>query len=179
MGFSELRSVSCVFIKWFGTGVFVLVLFYVDDFLTLFRSGVQLEEAYQAIAAIYEIHRMKEVKRYPAVELRWSKSQGGAIVLRMFQPTYIKIMVVRYGMKDSRPASTLMVASRFAHLEAEEVTTVVEQNLYQQIIGPLLRLALKTRPDILTAVCILSSRCRRRHCYCRRRRHCAGRIRSA
>jgi Reverse transcriptase (RNA-dependent DNA polymerase) len=29
MGFSELRSVSCAFIKWFGTGVFLLVLVYV------------------------------------------------------------------------------------------------------------------------------------------------------
>jgi hypothetical protein len=32
----------------------------------------------------------------------------------------------------------------------------VELNLYQQIIGSLLYLALKTRLDILTAVCILS-----------------------
>jgi hypothetical protein len=63
---------------------------------------------------------------------------------------------VRYGMQDSRPASTPMLESFFAHLEAEEDTTVVEVNLYQQIIGSLLYLALKTRPDILTAVCKLS-----------------------
>jgi Reverse transcriptase (RNA-dependent DNA polymerase) len=44
MGFSELRSVSCVFIKWFG--IFVLVLVYVDDLLMLSPSGVQLEEVY-------------------------------------------------------------------------------------------------------------------------------------
>jgi Reverse transcriptase (RNA-dependent DNA polymerase) len=61
MGFSELRSVSCVFIEWFGTGIFVLVLVYVDDLLMISLSGVQLEEVYQAIAAIYEIRRMKEV----------------------------------------------------------------------------------------------------------------------
>jgi Reverse transcriptase (RNA-dependent DNA polymerase) len=59
MGFSELRSVSCVFNKWFGTGIFVLVLVYVDDLLMLSPSGVQLEEVYLAIAAIYEIRRMK------------------------------------------------------------------------------------------------------------------------
>jgi hypothetical protein len=63
---------------------------------------------------------------------------------------------VRYGMQDSRPALTPMLESFFAHLEAEEDTTVVELNLDQQIIGSLLYLALKTRPDILTAVCILS-----------------------
>jgi Reverse transcriptase (RNA-dependent DNA polymerase) len=74
MGFSELRSVSCVCIKWFGTGVFVLVLVYVDDLLMLSPSGVQLEEVYQAIAAIYEIRRMKEVNLYLGVELRWSKT---------------------------------------------------------------------------------------------------------
>jgi Reverse transcriptase (RNA-dependent DNA polymerase) len=44
MGFFELKSVSCVFINWFGTGVFVLVLVYVDNFLMLCPSGVQLEE---------------------------------------------------------------------------------------------------------------------------------------
>jgi hypothetical protein len=46
MGFSELKSVSCVITKWFGTGVFVLVLVYVDDFMMLSPSGVQLEEGY-------------------------------------------------------------------------------------------------------------------------------------
>jgi hypothetical protein len=61
MGFSELQRVSCVFIKWFGTGVFVLVLVYVDDFLMLSFSGVQLEEVYQAITSLYEIRRRKEV----------------------------------------------------------------------------------------------------------------------
>jgi hypothetical protein len=75
MGISEFGTVSCVFIKWFGTGVFVLVLVYADDFLTLSPSGVQLEEVHQAIAAIYEIHRMKEVKLYLAVELRGSKTK--------------------------------------------------------------------------------------------------------
>jgi hypothetical protein len=38
-----------------------------------FPSGVQLEEFYLAIAAIYEIHRMKEVNHNLRVELRWRK----------------------------------------------------------------------------------------------------------
>jgi hypothetical protein len=37
---------------WFGTGIFVLELVYVDDLLMLSPSGVQMEEVYQAIAAI-------------------------------------------------------------------------------------------------------------------------------
>jgi hypothetical protein len=134
----------------------VLVLVYVDDLLIISPSGVQLEEVYQAIAAIYEIRRIKEVNFYLGVELRWSKRQGGAMVLHMLEPTYTKSILVQYGMQDSRPASTPMVESFFAHLEAEVDTTVAEQTLFQQIIGSLLYLALKTRPDILTAVCILS-----------------------
>jgi hypothetical protein len=69
MGFSELKCVSCVFIKWFGTGVFVLVLVYVDYFLMLSPTGLQLEEVYQGIASLYEIRRMKEVNLYLGVEL--------------------------------------------------------------------------------------------------------------
>jgi Reverse transcriptase (RNA-dependent DNA polymerase) len=61
-GFSELKSVSCVIIKWLGTGVYVLVLVYVDDFpMISLTSGVQLEEVYLAIASLYELRRMKEV----------------------------------------------------------------------------------------------------------------------
>jgi hypothetical protein len=59
MGFSGLKCVSCVFIKWFGTDVIDSVLVYADDFLTLSPNGVQLEEVYQAIASLYEIRRMK------------------------------------------------------------------------------------------------------------------------
>jgi Reverse transcriptase (RNA-dependent DNA polymerase) len=38
MGFSEFKSVSCGFIEWFGTSIFVLVQVYVDDFLMLSPS---------------------------------------------------------------------------------------------------------------------------------------------
>jgi hypothetical protein len=65
---------------------------------------------------------MKEVNLYLGVELRWNKRLGGAMMLHMLQPTYIKSMLDRYGMQDSRPASTPMLESFFAHLEAEEDT---------------------------------------------------------
>jgi Reverse transcriptase (RNA-dependent DNA polymerase) len=113
MGFFELKCVSCAFIKCFGTRVFVLALVYVDDFLMLSPSDVQLEEVYQAIASLYEIRRMKEVNLYLGVELRWSKRLGGVMMLHMLQPTYIKSMLVRYGMQDSPPASTPLLESFF------------------------------------------------------------------
>jgi hypothetical protein len=124
--------------KWFGTGVFVLVLVYVDDFPMLSPSGVQFEEVYQAIASLFEIRPTKEVNLYLGVELRWSKRQGGGMKFHMLHPTYVKSMLVRCGMQDSRPASTPMLESLFAYLEAEEDTTVVELYLHQQIIGSLL-----------------------------------------
>jgi hypothetical protein len=40
-------------------------------------------------------------------------------VCHMLHPTYIKSMLGRYGMQDSLPASTRMLESFFAHLEAE------------------------------------------------------------
>jgi hypothetical protein len=60
----------------------------------LSSSGVQVEKVYQAIAAIYEFRRMKDVNLYLGVELRWSKRLGGAMMLHMLQPTYIKSMLV-------------------------------------------------------------------------------------
>jgi hypothetical protein len=88
------------------------------------------------------------------------------MVLHILQPTYIKSILVRYGTQDSRPSSTPRVESIFARLEAEEDTTDIERNLYHQIIGSLLHIALKTRADILTAVCILSRFTRAPTKYC-------------
>jgi hypothetical protein len=98
-------------------------------------TGVQLEEVYQGIASLYEIRRRKQVNTYVGVELRWNKHLGGAMMLHMLQPMYIKSMLVRYGMQDSRPASTPVLEWFLAHLEAQEDTTVVGLILYQQIIG--------------------------------------------
>jgi hypothetical protein len=74
-------------------------------------SGLQLEEVSQAIASLYEIRRMKEINLYLGVELRWNTRLGGAMMLHLLQPTYIKSMLVRYGIQDSRPASTKMFES--------------------------------------------------------------------
>jgi hypothetical protein len=59
-----------------------------------------------------------------------------------------------------------MVEAFFVGLDAEEDKTVVDIELYQQTIGSLLYLALRTRPDTLAAVSILARLSQARAAYC-------------
>ena len=59
-------------------------------------------------------------------------------------------------MHKSKPAITPMVESFFSGLAAEEDKSVVNVQLYQQMIGCLLYIGQRSRPDILVAVLILA-----------------------
>lgn len=75
----------------------------------------------------------------------------------MSQPLYSEGILRIFGMADSKAAFTPMIESFFTGLEAENYTTLVAVTQYQSIIGCLLHISLRTRPDILTAVLILAS----------------------
>ena len=153
-GFTELPSCPCVFVKWIGKDV-VFILIYVDDLLVLSSNQQYLEETRDLIASLYELRVLEEINYYLGVELTWTNT-GDLEELVLSQPTYIESVLKRFGMENARPCPTPMVEGFFTGIEAEEDTTIVEQNLYQQCIGCLLHISLRTRPDIMTAVGILS-----------------------
>ena len=71
------------------------------------------------------------------------------------QENFLKSILKRYGMEDSKPVSTPMEpGKKFQKLS--ETETPVEVKLYQQMIGSLTYVATATRPDIAAAVNILS-----------------------
>ncbi len=59
-------------------------------------------------------------------------------------------------MSDCNPVATPVVEKVFEGLRGEKVKTAIDVELYQQMIGSLLYIALRSRPDILVAVSILS-----------------------
>ena len=153
-GFNELPSCPCVFVKWIGKDL-VIILLYVDDLIVLSSNQQRLEETRDVITSLYELRVLEEINYYLGVELTWTTT-GDTEQLVLSQPTYIESVLKRFGMENARPCATPMIEGFFAGLEAEEDAKVVEQNLYQQCVGCLLHISLRTRPDIMTAVGILS-----------------------
>ena len=181
IGFRELPSAPCVFMRKPAAARHAMelrgdnpagakcsfILVYVDDLLVVAPSKHVLKAIMQSLHQLYEMREMSNVEMFLGVELKWSPNRKS---LHMSQSRYASDMVRRYGMQDSKPTDTPMVASFFAGLDAEkaEVMADVELDTYRSIIGSLLFLARMSRPDITTAVAMLA---RYSHCptaYCMR-----------
>ena len=165
-GFNELPSCPCVFVKWYEEeDAVVIILVYVDDFLVLSSSQQRMEEVKNVLSSLYELRVLEEINYYLGVELTWSKN-GDDETLALSLPSYIEQVLNRFGMENARPCPTPMVEGFSAAIENGEDIEVVEQTLYQQMVGCLLHIALRTRPDIMTAVGILSRFAARPTAYC-------------
>lgn len=91
------------------------------------------------------------------VQISWLQgSQNNNPYLILSQPLYIEGVLRRFGMDTSKPVSTPMVNTFWTCISAEQDKSVADVKLFEQIIGSLLYVALRCRPDILTPVVILA-----------------------
>jgi hypothetical protein len=67
------------------------------------------------------------------------------------QTKYIQDILKKFGMKDAKPAKTLMGTD--GHLDLNTRGKSVDQKLYQSTIGSLLYIC-ASRPDIMLSICI-------------------------
>jgi hypothetical protein len=67
------------------------------------------------------------------------------------QTKYIQNILKKFGMKDAKPAKTLMGTD--GHLDLNTRGKSVDQKLYQSTIGSLLYIC-ASRPDIMLSICI-------------------------
>eukprot|EP00171_Calliarthron_tuberculosum_P018781 IDg18781t1 len=86
----------------------------------------------------------------------------------MSQLRYTMGVLKRFGMQNSKPAVTPMIEAFFTGLRAENDKTVVDAEQYRSMIGSLLYLALRSRPDIMVAVSILARFSQSPTAYCNR-----------
>jgi hypothetical protein len=140
MGFTELPSALCMFMRRTGSGI-VFILVYVDD-LGILSSSNQ-------------------------VQFDWS-TLGDARRMSMSQPGYVLSVLRRFQMHDSQPVSTPVIPVFFAALAKETCTgdQVGDLEQYQAMIGCLLYLGRRTRPDTLALVRILARFCTTPKSYC-------------
>ena len=157
IGFEELPSAPCVFRRKCLQGQYAFILVYVDDLLILAHTPPQRDTIVGELKKLYELRVSDGVDLFLGVELKWKQDANGRLVsLKMAQPMYTESVLRRFGLQNSKPACTPMVESFFKGLADESDKSMVQVERYQQMIGSLLYLALRTRPDIVVAVLILA-----------------------
>lgn len=157
LGFKELVSAPCVFQKDEKSGGVIYLLIYVDDIQVLATSRAGIDFVVDSFRELYEVRVSTDIEWFLGVKFTWKKGTDELHQsVTLSQRLYIDSILRKFGMLDSKPAPSPMTESFWSDIRIEEDKAIVEENLYQKMIGSLLYLALRTRPDILSAVSILS-----------------------
>ena len=169
LGFEELPSAPCIFKRTTSRGQHAYILVYVDDILVTAHSGAQRDGIVEELKTLYDLRVADQVDMFLGVQLKWSEDLKRRIKsLTLSQPLYIEGVLRRFGLEESKPARTPMVEGFYSGLASEEDKSIVQLTQYQQMIGSLLYLGLRTRPDILVAVLILARFQKSPTAYCHR-----------
>ncbi|PIK49151.1 putative Gag-pol polyprotein [Apostichopus japonicus] len=127
--------------------VFIIAI-YVDDILLAGKSNEHVTQVKVALAEKFAVKDMGELSYFLEVNIK--QNTNGEIWIG--QPVYTEKVLQKYGMENSKPVSTpVEVSSKL--VKATEESELVDQGLYQSIVGSLLYLSTMTRPDINFAVC--------------------------
>ena len=142
MGFVQSQFDPCFYTFFDDEPCFLLV--YVDDIIIACKDASFIEGIKLELFNKFEMKDLGNLEYFLGIEIVHNPSTGS---LWIGQSHYIEDVLAKFGMADSKPVKT----------PAEVVATNPESPLfdktkYQQAIGSLLYLSIKTRPDIAFAV---------------------------
>ena len=142
MGFRSLQSDECIFMK--GA---TWILLYVDDILIISPSLADVQSVKKQLASKLDVVDMGPLSTFLGVTFVRCKHEAF-----LSQEQYISSVLSRFGMSNCKPVSTPMCTSS-SHSNLD--TPHADSKRYQEMMGSLLFLATRTRPDISAAVSLL------------------------
>ena len=149
--FEQSEIDPCVFIRVSKDGQKSIVSIFVDD-LVISAKRDEAERVKEML--------MREFKMRDLGDLSWIlgvKVERNEEKIELSQSAYINTILEKFGMKDSKPTSTPF-PYKWENEPNEDDKIFENINLYQQIVGSLIYLSNKTRPDIAYSVGILARR---------------------
>ena len=145
MNFRTLISDPCVFVR--GN---LWLLLYVDDILIIGPELPAIDQVKHELASYLDVKDMGQLRSF--LGIRFTLTDNGAW---LDQSGYVMHILKRFGMENSRPVCTPMAETQSVSRSEGNNNRIVSQMKFQEIIGCLLFLATRTRPDISIAVGIL------------------------
>ncbi|MGH7240582.1 MAG: reverse transcriptase domain-containing protein, partial [Candidatus Saccharimonadales bacterium] len=156
MKFSSFYADPCVYVFRHGN-VIMLVAMYVDDLLLLSNSLSRLVSLKQDLAKKFSMKDMGEAHFILGIEITRDRSSR---TLSLSQKAYIKKVVERFNMTNSKPVATpLDAGTKLSTSDSpSDVQELAEMKKipYRSAVGALMYAMVGTRPDIAFAVTTLS-----------------------
>ena len=126
----------------------LVVIVYVDDIIFGGNDEEMCRNFAEEMKKEFEMSMLGELKFFLGLQVQQLKH--GIFISQM---KYIKEMLKRFNMEDSKPVSTPM--STNTKLSKDDKASSVDHTTYRSMIGSLLYLT-ATRPDLLHAVCMVA-----------------------
>lgn len=154
MDFTPLDPDHCVYVRHQGDEVLYIVL-YVDDLLLIGSSLAEIKQLKLDLSNRFEMTDLGEAQYVLGLQLSRDRS---ALTLSLSQSDYIKRLLVRYGMSDTKPVPTPLAVN--VRLSKDDCPSVVPtqpllvdgKHTYASVVGSIMYAMLGTRPDLAFAI---------------------------
>ena len=148
MGFTQAPSDPCLYVDSDSEGEIFIVAVYVDDIILGGKSESKLIEVKKELSKAFEIKDLEPLHHFLGVKIIQDSITG---TIWIGQQSYTEKILQQFGMLNSKPVGT-PVNPDIKLVAGENPDDVCNQQMYQAVVGSLLYLSTKTRPDIAYAV---------------------------
>ncbi|GBM88941.1 Retrovirus-related Pol polyprotein from transposon TNT 1-94 [Araneus ventricosus] len=138
-GLTQLASDNCVFIKSDGQNMLLLCM-HVDDLAIFCNNDEMYQDIVNSIKSVFKVHENKTSK---FLGLEIVKHKNG---ISLSQSEYIESLLVKYNLDECKSVKTPIVKGEDKSFPP--TNELIDITMYQELIGELLYLANRTRPDI-------------------------------
>ncbi|GFV14364.1 retrovirus-related Pol polyprotein from transposon TNT 1-94 [Trichonephila clavipes] len=146
-GLKQLASDNCVFIKSVNQSVLILCM-YVDDLAIVCNNDKMYEDIVNKIKNVFEVVENK-TNKFLGMEIE--KCENG---IYLSQCDYINSLLVKHNLENCKSVKTPIVKGEDKIFPS--TNEFIDITMYQELIGELLYLANRTRPDISFVISYLS-----------------------
>ena len=129
-------------------GEIFIVAVYVDDIILGGKSESKLMEVKKELSKTFEIKDLGPLHHFLGVKIIQDSITG---TIWIGQQSYTEKILQQFGMLNSKPVGT-PVNPDIKLVAGENPDDVCNQQMYQAVVGSLLYLSTKTRPDIAYAI---------------------------
>lgn len=126
---------------------------YVDDFVIISSDQRQLNAASKLLEEEFSIRDTTNKHLLLGIRLTWGPEKS---YVHLDQEVLTLKLLEKFKMHDCRPAKTPFASGFYKDFDDGQTSEPYDVNLYKQLIGTMMYLALYTRPDICFAVNYLS-----------------------
>ena len=156
LGFTVLKSDSCLYV--YGKiSVVIFIALYVDDLLLASTSKPALTRLKADLVRKFSMKDLGEAQYMLGLQIQRNRT---ARTLSISQGEYVRHILARFGMWDSKPVHTpLEISAKLTKADCpgtDATPDVAFTRLYQSAVGAIMYAMLGTRPDIAFAVTALS-----------------------